>query len=446
MKRYHRQKRLTDGQRQANFCQVTAESIVKKRTKREATGEKNASRMLRDTMAVETFDPFDSFAADTSELPKLLDHPLARQAGEPVINFSSQTGFQGLRTVFRSSLADPALLNAILLTLTFAVIGNPESAKFLAYKGETLRWVNQQLQDPEIAAAPATIGAILLLVGIEARLNNPKSIQMHMNGVIHLMKQSSIRHGYLHDGIKRAVFWQDLICAVLTGSTRAIDHETFVELIWRRDPLLLPIFQVPEGFVRSADLLGSEFLSIVRDIRALQAIRDATDVDYYDSVTIMRLDNHQASIESRLYNLGKDPMRFENPALYCCIVAAHICTYMLFTEVWSASVVPSFLTRYLMEILQCISIENLRVEHWSLFAWVICTGATFVGPGSKQTEYALMLQRHLELAPPPLASDKLHVLLPSFIWSEKTYSKRWAQFLTRYRSVIFKHIDTDTSI
>lgn len=97
----------------------------------------------------------------------LTEEALARQAGEPVINFNSKMGFQGLHTVFRSSIADPALFNAILLTLTFAVNNDATSAKFLTYKGETLRWINERLQDPESCAAPATIGAILLLIGVE---------------------------------------------------------------------------------------------------------------------------------------------------------------------------------------------------------------------------------------------------------------------------------------
>lgn len=92
---------------------------------------------------------------------------MARQAGEPVINFGAETGYQGLYTTFRASLSDPALLNAILLSLTFTINANPASPKFLSYKGETLRWLNERLRRPENATTAATIGAILLLVGVE---------------------------------------------------------------------------------------------------------------------------------------------------------------------------------------------------------------------------------------------------------------------------------------
>ena len=97
----------------------------------------------------------------------LTKEALARQAGEAVINFNSKMGFQGLHTVYQSNIADPVLLNAILLTLTFAVHSNPTNTKFLTYKGETLRWINERLQDPQRIAVPATIGAILLLIGVE---------------------------------------------------------------------------------------------------------------------------------------------------------------------------------------------------------------------------------------------------------------------------------------
>ena len=128
--------------------------------------------------------------------------------------------------MFRSGLADPALLNAILLTLTFAVNSNSVDAKVLAYKGETLRWVNKRLQDPENAITSATIGAILLLVGVEvgrysslaphsaltadfekARVGAPESVRAHMHGLSLMLRLCDSQGLSLHDGIKRAVFW-----------------------------------------------------------------------------------------------------------------------------------------------------------------------------------------------------------------------------------------------
>ena len=84
-----------------------------------------------------------------------------------MINFNPDMAFQSLHIVFRSSLADPALLNALLLTLTFAADRDPTSSRFLAYKGETLRCINSQLQEATHTVNGGIIGAILLLTGVE---------------------------------------------------------------------------------------------------------------------------------------------------------------------------------------------------------------------------------------------------------------------------------------
>ena len=158
-----------------------------------------------------------------------METALARQAGEPVINFNPDMGYQSLHTVFRSSLADPALLNAILLTLTFAVHGDSNCAEFLAYKGEALRCINNQLQNPKQGVTGGLIGAILLLVGVEVRnwklrvqvrmtgvLTNDKArlgaqqiVQAHINGIALLLQLSESLEIDLHDGIKRAIFWYE---------------------------------------------------------------------------------------------------------------------------------------------------------------------------------------------------------------------------------------------
>ena len=226
-------------------------------------------------------------------------------------------------------------------------------------------------------------------------------------------------------------FRQDLFSAVLTGSRRVLNHETFAELSWKRDPFRRSFFKVPAGFKALEPILGSEFLAIVEDINALQAIRNTTDVDHGDAIAIMHLDNHQASIESRLFNLGEDPMRFVNPTLYCCLLASYICTYALFTEIWSASTIPLHLASYLLEKVQALQTDGHMVEYWDLFTWLICVGGTFSGSGREQEQFALLLDQHFrfELTPPTIADTQN--LLQRFIWSDKMFGNRWATFWTR---------------
>ena len=162
----------------------------------------------------------------------------------------------------------------------------------------------------------------------------------------------------------------------------------------------------------------------MKDIKALQAIRDGTEVDQRDAVSIMHLDNHQASVESRLYDIGKDPQESENPALYSCIVAAYLCTYMLFTDVWSSGRIPSHLTSRLLGTLRSSRIIDRRIEHWSLFLWVTCIGGTFATSGNKQREYSLLLNQQIKFRASELTESGLHDILQNFVWSEKTFGKR----------------------
>jgi len=73
----------------------------------------------------------------------------------------------------RIGLNDPALMNALMLTLAFAANGGDTNAECLAYKGKAITHINQKIRYPEVTATDSTILAILLLVGIEARLSIP---------------------------------------------------------------------------------------------------------------------------------------------------------------------------------------------------------------------------------------------------------------------------------
>lgn len=216
---------------------------------------------------------------------------------------------------------------------------------------------------------------------------------------------------------------------MFTGSGRVISHDTFTELSWRRDPFCLSLFQIPPGFEAHADFLGNDFLAIIEDIKALQTIRDTVEVDHHDTISLMHLDNHMASIESRLYNLGMGPLRYEQPTLYCCILSAYLCTYALFTVVWDSSLLPSYMTAWLLENLRLGSVQAEANEHWDLFTWVICVGGTFAKLGDEQMQYASLLRNHLKTHASVLESTDLHEILQNFVWSERNFGKKWADFV-----------------
>jgi hypothetical protein len=97
----------------------------------------------------------------TSDLDK------ARQASEPVFSIAEELAFQSFHSVFRTGLLDPALLNAAMLSFAFAVTGGSIDQECLGYQGQAIGHVRQKMSSLDEATSESTIGAILLLAGVE---------------------------------------------------------------------------------------------------------------------------------------------------------------------------------------------------------------------------------------------------------------------------------------
>jgi len=121
----------------------------------------------------------------------------------------------------------------------------------------------------------------------------------------------------------------------MTGSTRVVDHTTFAELQWRRDPFSPSFFRLPPGFQARFHLLSKEFVEVLEDIHALQCIRDFARSASWDILSMAHINNHQASIQSRLVGLEN-----LSSILECCYLAAYLCSSMLCCKVWCALVIP----------------------------------------------------------------------------------------------------------
>lgn len=128
---------------------------------------------------------------------------------------------------------------------------------------------------------------------------------------------------------------QDLNSSVMTGSSRVVNHTTFTELQWRRDPFPPSFFRLPPGFQVRSYLLTKEFIEVLEDIHALQCIRELTSSPSRNMLSIAYINNHQASIQSRLVGLVN-----LSSILDCCYLAAYLCSSMLCCKVWCALVIP----------------------------------------------------------------------------------------------------------
>jgi hypothetical protein len=101
----------------------------------------------------------------------------ARQAPEPVFSVAEELAFQDFRSVFRTGLVEPALLNAVMLSFVFAVTGGSIDRECLRYQGQAISYIREKMSSLNEATSESTIGAILLLAGVE--VCKPCSLEIH---------------------------------------------------------------------------------------------------------------------------------------------------------------------------------------------------------------------------------------------------------------------------
>ncbi|KAK3345975.1 hypothetical protein B0T25DRAFT_612111 [Lasiosphaeria hispida] len=366
-------------------------------------------------------DPFQSLAVDSSRLQALLSNYKARQSPEPVFTLEQDFAFQNFRSVFLTGfLIDPAILSAAMLSFAFAVTGGTIDQECLGYQSQAISHIRTKISSPSEATSESTIGAILLLAGVEARLGRTSQVQLHMGAVQHLLQACKTERVYLTGGIKRAIFWQDLNSSILSGSQRIADHTTFAELQWTRDLFSPHYFRLPPGFeAMRPHLLTDSFVQVLQDIQALQCIRDFSRSTDNDVMSMARINNHIASIQSRLVALA-DPC----PVLQSCHLAAYLCSVMLCCKVWCALVIPAHVSSQLLGKLQQSANSLLWDHHPELLLWVSYIGGSFAPKGSLRSGYTAHVRSNNTTRFKGLNGSWPNVLetLEQFIWSEKAFT------------------------
>ncbi|KAH8901222.1 hypothetical protein GQ53DRAFT_835105 [Thozetella sp. PMI_491] len=377
-------------------------------------------------------DPFKTLAVDSSKLKQLLDQYVTPQSIEPIFTIEDEVAFQTFRSVFRTGLDDPALLNAIMLAFTFGASGGTIDQQCLDYKGQAIHYIRERMNGPIRAPMEPILGAILLIAGVEARLGMRAQVQIHMKGIQQLLTASASAGVHLSDGIKRAIFWQDLNAALMSGSERVVDHTTFAELGWRRDPFSHPLFEIPQGFQSVAHLFTDEFIELVEDINALQRILDSPNfVD--DSIALMHIDSHQASIESRLWSLPKS-----TPFQECCSYAAYLSANLLCCKVWRTSAIPSYLSSQILRTLRQTIDSSVWDENPRLLLWLLYMGGSVARDAVVRSEYVTLLESNLATRYKglDLTWSKLLEVMELFFWLERGFGPTVRAFWEQTRAVM----------
>lgn len=425
------QKRKLQQESRDNFLVTTPRDKLNFRRPVKKRTRPGALALSLSSLSAGTLDPFQTLAVDSSRLQILLSNHNARQAPEPVFSVAKELAFQNFSSVFRTGLVDPALLNAVMLSLAFAVTGGSIDRECLGYKGEAINYIRAKMGVLDEATSESTIGAILLLAGVEARIGMTSQVQLHM-GAVQLLLETCQKEGiFLTSGIKRAIFWQDLNSSILARSIRIVDHNTFAELQWTRNQFPPSFFRLPPGFQERSHLLTKEFIEVLEDIHALQCIRELPRFTKGDVMQMALINNHTASIQSRLVGLPA-----LSPAVECCHFAAYLCSVMLCCTVWCALVIPSHVSSQLLYKLQEANDNHTWDDHPALLLWLLYIGGAFAPAGIVRSNYVILLRSNYSTRFVNLYKSwpELLRVLEQFTWSEKAFMSPvrafWEETLT----------------
>lgn len=103
------------------------------------------------------------------KLTVINDADKARLAPEPVFTITEKLTFQSFDAVFRMGLVDPALASAVMLSLAFSVAGDQINRECLGYHDQAISYIRERIGSPAQATSESTLGAILLIAGVEVR-------------------------------------------------------------------------------------------------------------------------------------------------------------------------------------------------------------------------------------------------------------------------------------
>lgn len=138
-----------------------------------------------------------------------------------------------------------------------------------------------------------------------------------------------------------------------------------------QDTVFAPTRELPLGFVAYQQVLNEDLIDCIRDIVSLQATYGN---HYTESCNFAILDKRQASIESRLVSLA-DESQEAGVIAECCRLAAYICCYSVYTDIWKSSLIPLKQAEKLIKHLD----TSFSYPVWSgcrdMFLWLtlVCT-------------------------------------------------------------------------
>lgn len=232
--------------------------------------------------------------------------------------------------------------------------------------------------------------------------------------------------------------------SILSDSGRIVNHTTFSEQLWQRDSFTPDFYQLPLGFQEISHLLSDSFIEVLEDLHALQCIRDCSIYRKGDPFIMAYINNHTASIQSRLANLV-----ITSPMLRGCYIAAYICSIMLCCHIWCTLAIPvsyfvlavheetvliccmkSYLSSQLLDLLQRTEQDGTWDENPDILLWLQYIGGTFASPGPIRSRYIELLRTNIStrISMGYNARSKILEIMRKFIWSDLAFKSEASVF------------------
>ncbi|KAM0245545.1 hypothetical protein ACHAP5_005352 [Fusarium lateritium] len=404
-------------------------------------------------------DPFNTLCESPIRLQQLLRHPSAKSVGEPLFRIDEQTNFilfQGLHNEAGPVplLADKALFHALSLLLALAANGYKPNYETIYHRGQVLESLNLDLSHFDgVAPSLRTIKAILMLISYEYRVQDtipiPTNAATHIRGLQSIINQRSIStSGYNHARIRqiqRALFWQDIICSLATGTPRLLqldNHDVFTRL--RENQMYRHYFVLPPGLKLHADKWPATSSTVFEDLNAMCRLVDRihgqeralphSDHDVAASIPLMEdLDdegypvyNSQANLEIRLVDLlsatSRSGSQKQEDLIYrACLFAAYLCTYRLSAGLWAGHFAPEICVT---EILNCMEAFTRHMSPWNLAPavsfWLLHVAGGLTKSHLNRVQAAVLVKRYRSFYSTGYSLDweVAKLKLKEFVWCE----------------------------
>lgn len=94
---------------------------------------------------------------------------MKKETVEPSISLSDELVLRNFDALLHRGQNDAAISDALMLTYAFAKRTRDTDEEYLLYQNATLKAVRKSVGSPDVVTSESTMGAIVLLAGIEVR-------------------------------------------------------------------------------------------------------------------------------------------------------------------------------------------------------------------------------------------------------------------------------------